>query len=246
MSLWFVVPAHGRLELSAICLRQLRRTCDALTDHGIEATAVVVADDENLDTAWELGFATYERDNQFTSRKFNDGIQLAMDKRYNPHPADWVVPCGSDDWVDWQLFTDLPRPDTMVAFQNMSFVSEDGRELTSRFIGNRGGCGIRIYTRHVMERLGFRPADEDRRRGCDTSMLINLNKAWPLRIEHRASDPLQIVDWKTAGGNLNPYDHVVARHRGQPAVYPFEVLADRFPVEALDEMSAHYGVAVAA
>ena len=27
-SLWFVVPAHGRLELAAICLRQLRRTCD--------------------------------------------------------------------------------------------------------------------------------------------------------------------------------------------------------------------------
>ena len=54
MSLWFCVPAHGRYELTRICLEQLRRTCDALP---YEATAVVIADDENLHTAYELGFA---------------------------------------------------------------------------------------------------------------------------------------------------------------------------------------------
>jgi hypothetical protein len=34
-SLMFVVPVHGRLQLASICLRQLRRTCDALIDNGI-------------------------------------------------------------------------------------------------------------------------------------------------------------------------------------------------------------------
>ena len=85
-SLWFVVPAHGRLELSRICLRQLRRTCDALAENGIKATAVVVADDGNLETAREVGFGTVERDNQFVSRRFNDGVQAAFDP-YNPAPG---------------------------------------------------------------------------------------------------------------------------------------------------------------
>jgi hypothetical protein len=38
-SLWFICPAHGRAKLTAICLRQLRRTCDALAADGVAATA---------------------------------------------------------------------------------------------------------------------------------------------------------------------------------------------------------------
>ena len=89
-SLWFVVPAHGRRQLASICLRQLRRTCDALIENGVDATAVVVADDANLDTARDLGFGWVKRDNRWLSRKFNDGIQMAMDKTHNPRPADYV------------------------------------------------------------------------------------------------------------------------------------------------------------
>ena len=80
-SLWFVMPAHGRLELAAICLRQLRRTIDSLDDNGIRASAVVVACDENLDTARELGFGWVERDNQFVSR----ALQRRRPARVRPH-----------------------------------------------------------------------------------------------------------------------------------------------------------------
>ena len=77
VSLWFVVPAHGRLradpDLPAAAAANLRRA------RRIEATAVVVACDENLDTARELGFATVQRDNQFLARRYNDGLQLALD-----------------------------------------------------------------------------------------------------------------------------------------------------------------------
>src|ERR1044072_962691 len=121
-SLWFIVPAHGRTDLARICLTQLRHTCDELEHAGIEATAVVVAHDENLTTARELGFAWVQRENTFTSRKFNDGIQLACDKKFNPRPADYVVPVGFDHWVDWRLFTTLPNRNTMVGFQRMNFV----------------------------------------------------------------------------------------------------------------------------
>jgi hypothetical protein len=239
-SLWFVVPAHGRQRLTAICLRQLRRTCDALTENGIEATAVVIANDENLDTARDLEFGTVERDNRFLSRRFNDGIQLACDPRFNPRPADYAVPCGSDDWIDYRILLDLPAPDTVLGFQHMSFVREDGRELSKSNVAYTGGCGIRVYPRQVMAPMGYRPADEDRKRACDTSILTNIQRrVRVVRVEHGELDARQIVDWKSPDQQINSYEGV-ARWRKLKGEDPFEVLADVFPAEALEEMQAHY------
>lgn len=239
-ALWFVVPAHGRHALTAICLRQLRRTCDALTGEGIEATAVVIASDENLDTARALGFGTIERDNRFLGRRYNDGIQLACDPAYNPRPAEYVVPCGSDDWVDHRILLELPPIDTVLGFQHISFVREDCAELTSRFLNYPGGCGIRIYPRQVVERLGYRPCDEDRERACDSSILTNLRRADALKLAHGDIDPRQIVDWKSPDAQLNTYEAVSVRYRRESAGDPFTELEGVFPVEALREMAAHY------
>jgi hypothetical protein len=240
-SLWFVVPAHGRAKLARICLTQLRRTCDALTAEGVRASAVVVADDENLDTAHDLGFATVERDNRYLARKFNDGIQLALDPRYNPRPADYVVPCGSDDWVDHRLFLDLPPDDTMVGFQRASFVREDGRELTCRQLSYTGGCGIRIYPAALMEPLEYRPADEDRKRACDTSILTNLMRhhGARMRIEHRHLHDHQIIDWKSPAEQLNSYD-TLGVYRAASTADPFDALRGVYPVEAVEEMRELY------
>ena len=239
-SLWFCVPVHGRPRLTSICLRQLRRTCDALTENGIEATAVVIGDDENLDTARELGFGIVERDNRYLSRKFNDGIQLATDPRFNSRPADFVVPCGSDDWVDYRIFLELPPDNTALCFQQMSFVREDGKELSRSNVAYRGGCGIRVYPRRLIARLGYRPADEDRKRACDTSILTNVTKVnQHLQVIHVEIDALQIVDWKSREQQINSY-HEVSRWRKPRGEDPFETLADVFPSEALEEMQAHY------
>lgn len=242
-TLWFCTPAYGRVELARICLRQLRLTCDALRDNGIEASAVVVADDENLTTARALGFATVHRDNSFVSKKFNDAIQFALDPKHNPHPADYIVPCGSDDWVDHRLFHDLPASNTVVGFQRMSFVREDGAEIMTSDLRYTGGSGIRIYPRQVMEPLGFRPADEDRLRACDTSILTNLQMFHGdrLRVEHRHLHDRQIVDWKTLGAQLNSYDQVARRHRQDRHADPFVELAGLYPDESLEAMAAHYG-----
>lgn len=239
-TLWFIVPAHGRAQLAAICLRQLRRTCDALLDDGVEATAVVIADDENLDIARALGFGTIERDNQFVSRKYNDGIQVALDPELNPRPADYVIPCGSDDWVDWRLFVDLPEPDTIACFQRLSFVRPDGKEMVQRFVNVRGGCGIRIYPRQLFETLAYRPADEDRYRACDTSIITNLWNVVRPKIEHRDLDPRQIVDWKSSDLQLNPYESLTFHRTFANPQDPFEALSDLYPAEALEEMAEHY------
>lgn len=313
-TLWFVMPAHGRLPLAQICMRQLRRTCDALTENGIEATAVVIADDDNLACARSLGFATVRRDNQFVSRKFNDGFQVACERpigrnhdvllghgeyevtgrrEYRGHPpgsvfhaliepgpenravarrdirllrrlrpsvapdawklpghigeADYVMPIGSDDWIDWRIIPDvLPEPDEVVGFQHISFVNEDASEMAKTFLNYAGGCGMRIYPRQLLEPLGFRPAEEDRYRGCDTSILTNVRLAHPtVKVMHVATDPRQIVDWKTPGEQLNGYSQVARRHfRDSDMSEPFSDLAGVFPDEALEEMEAHYAASV--
>lgn len=240
-SLWFVMPAHGRHELARICMRQLRRTCDQLERNGVRASAVVIADDDNLDTARALGFAWAERNNRFLGRRFNDGIHLACDREYNRHPVDYVVPIGSDDWVDWRLFVDLPARDVMVGFRSLAFVDETGSQLAAHRLDYEGGCGIRIYPRRMMGRLEYRPCDEYRTRGCDTSILVNLRRAGALKwVEHRDTDPLQIVDWKSPGEQVTPYTDVAARHKTLFTGDPFELLAGQFPDVALDEMRAHY------
>lgn len=243
-SMWFVVPCHGRLRLAQICLTQLRRTCDALTAEGIDATAVVVACDDNLATARGLGFGTVERNNSFTSRRFNDGLQFACDPDYQARPADYVVPVGSDDWVDHRLFLDLPPADTMVGFRNISFVREDGREIVATKLTNTGGSGIRIYPRQLMAPLGYRPADEDRARGCDTSILVNLMRCHGdgMRIDdQRVVHDRAIVDWKSPSEQLNSFAEVGRRHPFAVGADPFVELAGLYPDEALAEMAAHYG-----
>lgn len=249
----FVVPVHGRQALAAICLRQLRRTCDELAGAGVDASAILIADRENL-AELELrigpellGFGTYERDNRFLSRRFNDGIQCALGPGLLERPADYVVPFGSDDWADWRLFADLPDDHTVIGFQRMSFVREDGREMMTAQLNYAGGAGIRIYPRAIMAALGFRPGDEDRRRGCDTSILTNLQRELGdrLRIAYRHLHDRQLVDWKSRGEQLNGYVEIGRLRRGADYVEPWAELADHYPAEALEEMRAHYAGAEA-
>ncbi len=244
-SLTFVMPVHGRLDLAGICLRQLRRTCDALTANNLRASAVVVSDKETLrkldPTA--LGFAAMERENDFLSARFNDGIMLATDPRYAVQPADYVVPFGSDDWADHRLFLEpLPAPNEVQGFQHVCFVKESGTEICPTFLNFEGGCGIRIIPRELVAPLDYRPCDEDRGRGCDTSILVNLRSHHGdrLKVKHFDAPAHWIVDWKTKGEQLNPYRNVTFWHRSEGD--PFAVLADHYPAEALEEMQAYYGL----
>lgn len=238
-SLWFVVPAHGRAELGRVCLRQLRRTCDLLSAEGIEATAVVIGDDENLDTALELGFGTVRRNNDFLGRKFNDGFQLACDPAFNPRPADYAMPYGTDDWVDHRILLNLPKPDTILAFCTLCLVREDGKEMTARHLNNQGGAGLRVYPRELIAAANYRPADEDRSRGCDSSTIANLKKFTAFQITYRYIDPRQIVDWKSST-QINRYDSVAWRPYGERWEDPFTALGDFYSPTALNEIRELY------
>ncbi len=243
----FVMPVHGRLGLAKICLRQLRRTCEALLEREVIASAIVVSDPYSLAVLEpeNHGFGWVRRNNQFTSRRFNDGIQLATDPRYNPAPADFVVPFGSDDWVDHRLFSEpLPESHQIFGFKHMSFVREDGREISAAYLDYDGGCGIRIIPRELVAPLGYRPADEDRERGCDTSILLNLKRRHgdTLEIKHWDAPSQYIVDWKSPGEQLNQYEAVKRLHHMEATEDPFGALATYYPDDALNEMRSYYGV----
>ena len=250
LCLTFVVPVRGRLSLASICLRQLRRTCDALTEAGIEASAVVVCDPDGHDRDVlrpfdSFGFGEVISRYDFTSWKYNDGIQLATDPSFNDSPADFVVPFGSDDWADHRIFLEpLPGPNEVQGFQHLSLVSEDASEIATTFWNSEGGCGIRIIPRQLLEPLGYRPCDEDRRDGCDTSILCNLkaHHGSSLKVKHMHLHSRQIVDWKSPGAQLHSYRDVTSIRRSEAVPDPFGVLAEFYPVEALEEMQRHYEI----
>jgi hypothetical protein len=242
--IWFVIPAHGRLEKTAACLRQLKRTCETLKDdYGLTASAVVVADDENLDVARDLGFAALSRDNEPLGRKWNDGYQYAC---WNGE-ADYVVPLGSDDWIDPVILTDLPGPGEIRCHRLSAIVREDGERISPLKIWYDGGDGVRIFPRQVLERVKFRPAEDSRNRAIDTSIMHNLR-----RFNHGNLPPLryfdasywQIVDWKTPGDQLNAY-HACYAYQCEPERDTWETLKDRYPADALDEMRSVYGLVTA-
>jgi hypothetical protein len=130
--------------------------------------------------------------------------------------------------------------DTVLGFQRISFVREDGLEITESNVDYIGGCGIRVYPRQALAPVKFRPADEDRKRGCDTSILTNVQRANArIKVVHREIDPRQIVDWKSPERQLNTYENV-SKWRSKKVGDPFEVLAGVYPDEALEEMREHY------
>ncbi len=239
--LTFIVPVHGREDLTQVCLRQLRRTCDALDDSGVEASAVVIGDDRSLPVASELGFATVRRDNDQLGRKFNDGFEVACSPRLNDEPADFVVPCGSDDWVDPVVFQRLPPRGTVGAFKMLAAVNEDKSRLSRCIVRTHAGCGIRIYPRDLIARADYRPTEEHVTSGCDMSTYNRLTalsgKKMP-PVVFLDVHPLQIVDWKSATEQLNSYAQLRMYRKGEEDADPFEVLAAHYPAEAIEEMAA--------
>ena len=233
----FVVPAHGRFELSAVCLRQLARTCAELADHGIRATAVVVADDENLDVAANLGFATVCQQNEPFGRKWNDGIEYAC--RYLG--ADYVVPFGTDNWITADLVArQIPRRGGIGAHRVVTLVHESGRRAVTLRVSYHGGDGIRTFPAGMLEPLGWRPAEDDKRRAIDTSIFNRLTQRYGKapRFEYTDLEPLQVVGFQSEDEQLNDYRSLRARFGGEERHDVWSWLRTAYPADAVAEVRA--------
>lgn len=237
--LFFVVPAYRRYELTQLCLLQLARTCDELEAYGLEATAVVIADDENLGSAEEVGFWTIRQENEPLGRKFNDGIELACREE-----ADYVVPFGSDNWVHPSWFTRLPEGDEVVCHRKCGIVRPDGLLLAYITVSYDGGDGIRIFPAELFRRVGMRPAADYRNRGIDTSIVERLRRfgGWTPTWTYHDVHQLEVVGFQSRDVQLNDYEGLV-RHFGKPGAVTKNVwgkLADLYPQSSVDLMEEYF------
>lgn len=200
MTIWFVTPAWERFELTRVVLEQRRRAVDELDAQGVAARCVVIADDENADTAEEFGFDALRRPNYELARRFNDGIQYAA-----LNGAEWIVPIGSDSFLDPAYLLPLPAPHVMRS-SHLYAVAEPDR-LGHLRVRQGAGVGPYMIPADVLPRTK-RPAKDWLRRGVDASTLRGLRRTY--RIEMVDLHPLQYVGFRSHP-QMNSYDKLYRR-----------------------------------
>ncbi len=231
------------MDVTRLALAQRAHLCGELAERGIEATCVIVADDENLEIAAEFGFAAVERDNAQLGRKFNDGLEYACTEL----EADYVVLIGSDDWMHVDLFDRLPldqmempslKGDGPAWFWGDGPEAITGREIALvdlstgrlRHCQARGRYGVIpwIFPRAALEPSGYRPVKDAANIGIDGSLIAGLNcqPEWIFRDPH----DLCRIDFKS-NVNLNGYEQITAGiGYGEEETDPWGLLTECYPV----------------
>lgn len=236
MRVCFVVPAHGRLPLTRICLARLADICAEL-----DSTAVVVACDDNLDIAREHGLHTIVRDNRLLGRRFNDGFEFASAR------ADYVMPLGSDDLITAALVRQMVAAheaagapaELLACTKMMAAVAPTGQEIATLRVPYEGGAGPRLFPSALLHRVNDRPVEETRTRGIDTSALRRLKAIARVRFVEVDSDPLELVDVKTEGANLNTFEMLLPYATGRHT-NPWELLEMVHPAATVDAVRRLY------
>lgn len=253
MRLAFVTPAWRRAGITAICLSQRARLIEELAEDGIEAVSVVIADDENADTAEVLGMEVLRHPNYALGRKFNDGFEHACREL----GADFVCPIGSDQWVHRAYFAELGGlTDAIRSGSDYAIVNEGGTLLARLVCDYRGLCGPRVIPRALLEHVGFRPAADGARKGIDTWTLRGIATAprfgRPGRPRAgRVEDiPIQAYDVPALGAlryvdfksdvQMNGYEPLRGLYGVREDDDPWATLQAAYPLDLVERMRDHY------
>jgi hypothetical protein len=221
--IYFVTPAWQRFDLTRVVLEQRRLVIDWLAARHVEARCVVVADDANAEIAQELGCDVLNRKNYALGRKFNDGIEWAA-----RNGAEWIVPIGSDSFIDPVYLFPLPEPGVLRS-STVYALAQPHRLGRLRSKTPMGVGPYMIPRTHLPKSL--RPAAEYRKRGVDTSTMRGLRRGWTR----------EMVD-------LHPWQYVGFRHEaraeGHPQLNSYEklymVLGVGEEYEVADRLSEFY------
>ncbi len=222
MSVWFVTPAWQRYALSAVCFEQRALVMDELEQAGVEARQVVIADDENLDIARGLGFETIEQNNDWLGRRFNDGTEYAA-----KHGAEWIVPIGSDSWIDPAYFLPLPQRLLTRTSKLYAVVTED--RLASLSVGGTR-AGPYMFNRRQLERTKFRPSADKISRNIDHTTIRNVGR---VRWEERDLHDLQYIGFR-GHPHITTYERLWARWGVTEFDDPWVRLATRYPADLVE------------
>jgi hypothetical protein len=218
--IYFVTPAYRRYELSEVCFEQRKRVIDHLNSQGIEAHCVVIADDENIDIALSAGFEIVEQNNEWLGRRFNDGIEYAA-----RNGATWIVPIGSDSWIDPAYL--LPLPAQSRTSGNYAVVTGDRMGVLE--VGERNPAGPHMIHRSTLPE-SLRPARDELNRYVDSSTLAGLQGVeWESRKVH----PLQYIGFR-GQPHLTPYDRLWRAWGVRESTDPWTELAAVYPTDLVD------------
>lgn len=231
-SLWFATPAWKRFSLSEVCFEQRKRVIDVLRAQGMEAECVVVADDENVDIARSKGFHVVETDNDHgLGRKFNDGYVYAAE-----HGADWIVPIGSDSWIDSAYFLPLPDdlPSRVRSSHYYSAVTADKMAVCNVAM-DRCPAGPYVLHRNLLARANYRPTAEELYRNLDSSSIRSLS---PFDWEWRDDHSLQYVGFRDPDQHITSYGALLKRWGLYEDSTPWETLRAFYPQDLVEAARA--------
>lgn len=229
-----VSAARRRFDVTRLVLRQRQRLCAELAARGVQATSLIVADDENLDIAREHGCETLEHPNDPLGAKCNAGLLHAA------RLADWVVWVGSDDWIHPDAFDPItarePAESAFPIVVGATLVMVDvttGQLQRIHKASKFGGIPWLIDSRLLHTSQG--PIRPDLPSGMDGALIRGLRRTQTqFRIETHEMHDFRCVDFKTPE-NLSNF-RGVQRNLGFGEVEPAApALRDWFPADLVDQ-----------
>lgn len=254
--LGLILPVYGRPGITRVCLEQKAHLVAELAARGVEAHVVVTGDDENLDTARELGFHILERPNVL-ARKLNDAFEYAVREL----GADHVSFVGSDDWLLPEFMADFPEPDQVRTSKWVTFVAPTGDHLLTIEYQGAVGNASWIIPAPLLEPCGYRPFQpETKRSGMDGMLVQSITPRPPddrrARIEwykarggkqrhlfaHAEADPMRMVDFKGTREQITGWSLIVGRRSRirYESDDPWATLATRYPADLVERMERVY------
>lgn len=248
MRLILVMPAWRRFDVTRLVLAQRAHLRGVLAERGVEAVSLIVADDDNIDIAREMGCETLERPNEPLGAKWNDGLEHACREL----DADFVTVVGSDDWVHPDLFDRLPAevaPHPVPTDENPVVICDGdapeavtGRELALvdlptgrlRRCVSRGRWGVIpwVFPVSALEPSGCRPVKDGASKGLDGSLAAGLGVS-PSWVFHDPN-PVARVDFKS-GTNLNSFDLIAGAIGVGETLEPWDLLGGYYPPALVDQ-----------
>lgn len=245
-SILFVTPAHGRLALTDLCLAHRQWTIHKLAERGIRAHQVVIACDENIDTAMRYEYAVVNRDNSHLGQRWNDGYEYAAKHGYTH-----IAPIGSDSWVHPDYFDPLTDAagGVILTSHHYTLIDEDGVRCAHTWIEPAGGVGPHTFPTHLIARSRNRPVRETLDRGCDHSLLTTIrrtNRQTKIEWQWRDLFPTQYIGFRSHEQQLNPYDTLADRYATEQHTHPWDALREHHPEHLVTQAEALYSTPVAA
>lgn len=236
-SLLFVIPAWRRVELSSICFEQQADCLQQLRAQGIDAHALVIADDDNLEAAERAGLETVRARNRL-GEKLNRGYLHAAKQGF-----DYVAALGSDSWISPDRFALLPGEGTILCTRNYTCVSGNGEHQGWFRIDYDAGVGTRIFPTGLLARCAYKPVEPARMQGCDTATLNSICRSVSPALVYTDFHPYEIVGFQS-DTQITPYSRMVERFETEWQK-PFQGLTEHYPRRLVNKIKAYYREAAA-